>query len=78
METAEFPNQNQPQDLDGVIVNLDLESGKDIVIKPTSTNRSLGSQLVFYNRVPKCGSTTTMRVAKSLSQLNHATIIHGT
>ena len=44
--------------------NFDNDLTVKSVIKPTSENRTFNSNILIYNRVPKCGSTTMKEILK--------------
>ena len=51
--------------------NFDNDLTVKSVIKPTSENRTFNSNILIYNRVPKCGSTTMKQLLVKMSHRNN-------
>ena len=52
-----------------------FKSSKDI--EPSATNRSQKTQIVIYNRVPKCGSTTVATILRMVVKKNKFRLVSG-
>ena len=52
-------------------------SPADLPVEPSGLNRSTETSLLFYNRVPKCGSMTVMSQIWAFVKYNKFTIRNG-
>jgi len=62
------------RELAGMGGTLRLPEEAMVEIKPSAVNRSTNSDILIYNRVPKCGSSTMEGVLRALSRRNNFTI----
>ena len=54
----------------GVNVATELNISEENNIKASNTNRTVQSNILIYNRVPKCGSTSLREILKYLAHKN--------
>ena len=50
--------------------NFDLNIGPETLIRASSSNRTVNSNILIYNRVPKCASTSIQSLLRFLAKKN--------